>query len=92
LLCSEGRKSENQIFCSFQAKKLTFQEKEDQFWSIFSNRSDIRPRSDKADLLGSTELVKNNGDVKLGILIVLILPGVGEGICYQRGYTVLFIE
>ena len=35
-------------------KRKLFRPKEDQFRSIFSKRSDIRPRSDKADLLGST--------------------------------------
>ena len=32
-----------------------FRQKEDQFTSTFSKWTDIRPRSDKADLLGSTE-------------------------------------
>ena len=31
-----------------------FRQKEEQFRIKFSKRSDIRPRSDKADLLGST--------------------------------------
>ena len=35
-------------------KSGLFRQKEDQFRSIFSKRSAIRPRSDKADLLGNT--------------------------------------
>ena len=38
----------------FWPKSGLFRQKEDQFRSIFSKRSAIRPRSDKADLLGST--------------------------------------
>ena len=38
----------------FRQKSGLFKQKEDQFRSIFSKRSAIRPRSDKADLLGST--------------------------------------
>jgi hypothetical protein len=38
----------------FMLKSGLFRQKEEQFRSIFSKRSPIRPRSDKADLLGST--------------------------------------
>ena len=37
-------------------KSRLFRQKEDQFRGISSKRSAIRPRSDKADLLGSTAL------------------------------------
>ena len=51
------------LFRLFRPKSGLFRQKEDQFRSIFSKRSAIRPRSDKADLLGSTELGggKNGG-------------------------------
>ena len=39
------------LFGLFRQKNGLFRQKEDQFHSIFSA---IRPRSDKADLLGST--------------------------------------
>ena len=39
---------------TFWPKSGLFRQKEDQFRSIFWKRSAIRPRSDKADLLGST--------------------------------------
>ena len=42
------------LFGLFRPKSRLFRQKEDQFRSIFSKRSDIRPRSDKVDLLGST--------------------------------------
>ena len=35
-------------------KSKPFGQKEDQFRSLFSKRSNIRPRSDKTDLLGNT--------------------------------------
>ena len=44
------------LFGLIGPKSRLFQQKEDQFKSIFSKRSAIRPRSDKADLLGSTAL------------------------------------
>ena len=43
------------LFGPFWPKSGLFRQKEDQFRSIFSKRSAIRPRSDKADLLGSTD-------------------------------------
>ena len=49
-----GGTRENQTFWSFQARKLTFRKKVVQFCTLFSKMSDIKPRSDKADLLGST--------------------------------------
>ena len=39
-----------------KVKIRLFRQKEDKFWSIFSKKSAFRPRSDQADLLGSTEL------------------------------------
>ena len=45
----------------FWPKSGLFRQKEDQFRSIFSKRSAIRPRSDKADLLGSTAVVPGAG-------------------------------
>ena len=48
-------KAENlkiRLFGPFWPKSRLFRQKEDQFRSIFSKRSDIRPRSDKGDLLG----------------------------------------
>ena len=56
LLYVESWKSENH-FLDFLSKKLDFSGKEDQFRSIFSKKSAIRPRSDKADQLGSTGMV-----------------------------------
>ena len=44
------------LFGPFWPKNGLFNQKEDQFWSTFSKRSAIRPRSDKEDLLGSTAL------------------------------------
>ena len=43
------------LFVLFRPKNGLFSQKEDQFRSIFSKRSDIRIRSDKADLLGNTD-------------------------------------
>ena len=42
------------LFGLFGPQSGLFRQKEEQFRSIFSKRSPIRPRSDKADLLGST--------------------------------------
>ena len=42
------------LFGLFRPKSGLFRQKEDQFMSICSKRSANRPRSDKADLLGST--------------------------------------
>ena len=39
----------------FRPKCGLFRQKEDQFGGIFSKRSAIRPRSDEADLHGSTD-------------------------------------
>ena len=44
------------LFGLFGPQSGLLRQKEDQFRSIFSKRSAFRPRSDKADLLGSTDL------------------------------------
>ena len=46
------------LFRLFWPKSGLFRQKEDQFGGIFSKRSANRPRSDKADLLGSTGTVQ----------------------------------
>ena len=51
----KAKKVKIRLFGLFKPKSGLFRQKEDQFRSIFSKRSAIRPRSDKADLHGSTE-------------------------------------
>ena len=53
----KAEKLKIRLFGPFWPKSGLFRQKEDQFRSIFSKRSAIRPRSDKADLLGSTAKV-----------------------------------
>ena len=52
----KAEKGKIRLLGLFRPKSGLFRLKEDQYWSIFSKRSDIRPRSDKADLLGGTAL------------------------------------
>ena len=59
------------LFNFFGQKKRLFRQKEDQFRSIFSKRSAIRPRSDKADLLGSTATAPQCSVWKLNVLNTL---------------------
>ena len=51
----KAEKLKIRLFGPFWPKSGLFRQKEDHFRSIFLKRSAIRPRSDKADLLGSTE-------------------------------------
>ena len=52
-----AKKVKTRLFRLFSPKSGLFKQKEDQFRSFFSKRSAIRPRSDKADLLGSTGMI-----------------------------------
>jgi hypothetical protein len=55
LLYVKGRKCENPTFWTFCAKKADFSgKKRTNLEAFFQKRSAIKPRSDKADLLGST--------------------------------------
>ena len=68
------------LFGPFWPKSGLFRQKEDQFRSIFSKRSAIRPRSDKADLLGSTAYIRFVFFVNFGLqealeCLLLALPG-----------------
>ena len=58
----KAEKVKIRLFGHFRPKSGLFRQKEDQFGSIFSKRDAIRPRSDKADLLGSTDIGANNFD------------------------------
>ena len=51
---SKAKRVKIRLFRLFRPKSGSFRQKDDQFRRIFSKRSAIRPRSDKADLLGST--------------------------------------
>ena len=62
-------KAENvkiRLFGLFGPKSGLFRQKEDQFRSIFSKKSAIRPKYDKADLLGSTAF-KLGGELDLDL-------------------------
>ena len=53
----KAEKFKIRLFGPFWPESGLFRQKEDQFRSIFLKRSAIRPRSDKADLLGSTATI-----------------------------------
>ena len=53
----KAEKVKTRPFELFRPKSRFYRKKEDQFGILFSKRSAIRPRSDLADLLGSTDIV-----------------------------------